>query len=208
MLLFLILLVVIILDGILIMLYFIKKDNNKKIVYFGSVIYLIALFSLPFFDPFKLPGFLASVILMKANPSIFGFFLGIFVINCAIYGIHIFLSSMNLLTAERYKKGLITTGQFNKRRFPIYTSYHILGLSYFILMGSITGTIIISITMIFLDKETKRKELDNLIPKFGEIYLNYQKMVKKRIYSNEILIILLLEYGLFLLALYFAYFYI
>ncbi len=165
--------------------------------------YACALFFIPFFDLLQLPGFWASVILQNSEPSLYGFILGLIVINCGIYGIHIFLSSVNLLRAERYKGRLVSTGQFSRRRFPIYASYHLIGLSYLILMGSITGVIFLSLMVGFLFSDTLQIEKNVLIPKYKDEYHRYQKNVPRRMFSSELLFILILEYILFLIGIIF-----
>jgi protein-S-isoprenylcysteine O-methyltransferase Ste14 len=198
--LFVIFLLILIIDSILIVIFRQKKKECKSVLDFIAIIYVSALFFIPFFDILKIPGFLASFIMEDIDPSINGFIIGIIVINCGIYGIHIFLSSVNLLKAERYKHSLITTGQFAKRRFPIIASCHLIGLSYVILMGSITGVATLSVMMIFLFFDTLKIEKEELIPNFGDKYLKYQKTVPKRVYSTELLIIFILEYSLFALG--------
>jgi len=162
-------------------------------------------FFIPFYDPLQLSGFWASVILNNSDPTLYGFIVGLIVINCGIYGIHIFLSSANLLRAERYRGRLITTGQFSKRRFPIYASYHLIGLSYLILMGSIVGVIFLSLMMLFLFSDTARIEENVLIPKYKDEYHKYQNSVPKKMYSPELFFILILEYVLFVIGIMFAY---
>ncbi|TFG15390.1 MAG: hypothetical protein EU535_01830 [Promethearchaeota archaeon] len=198
--LFLIFLLILIVVSFLIVIYRRRYKERKPILYFLAIIYVSALFIIPFFDILKIPGFLASVIMEDIDPSLYGFIIGIIVINCGIYGIHIFLSSVNLLKAERYKNSIIFTGPFSKRRFPIIASYHLIGLSYLILMGSIVGVAILSIMMIFLFFDTQKVEKENLNSKFGDKYLKYKKSVPKRIYSTELFIILILEYSLFMIG--------
>jgi len=203
--LFVIFLLIVIIDSILIVIFRQRKKESKFIFYFITIIYTSALFFIPFFDVLKIPGFLASFIMEDIDPSLYGFIIGIIVINCGIYGIHIFLSSVNLLKAERYKNSLISTGQFSKRRFPIIASSHLIGLSYLILMGSITGVVTLSIMMTFLFFDTLKIEKEELIPRFGDKYLKYQNSVPKRVYSTELIIILILEYLLFAFGILGAY---
>lgn len=203
---FFIILAILFLDGITVIFLRFKKTKNTYLISIFASIYACALFFIPFFDPLQVPGFWASVILQNSDPSFYGFILGLIVINCGIYGIHIFLSSVNLLKAERYKHRLISTHQFSKRRFPIYASYHLIGLSYLILMGSITGAIFLSLMMIFLFFDTFKIEKNILIPRFKEEYHKYQNNVPKRMYSSELLFILILEYVLFIIGIILAYF--
>ena len=203
--LFVIFLLIVIIDSILIVIFRQRKKESKFIFYFITIIYTSALFFIPFFDVLKIPGFLASFIMEDIDPSLYGFIIWIIVINCGIYGIHIFLSSVNLLKAERYKNSLISTGQFSKRRFPIIASSHLIGLSYLILMGSITGVVTLSIMMTFLFFDTLKIEKEELIPRFGDKYLKYQNSVPKRVYSTELIIILILEYLLFAFGILGAY---
>jgi protein-S-isoprenylcysteine O-methyltransferase Ste14 len=191
---------ILVLDCILIAFLRQKESKNKILIYFCAVMYASALFFIPFYDPLQLSGFWASVILQNSEPTLFGFVIGLIVINCGIYGIHIFLSSANLLKAERYRGRLITTGQFSKRRFPIYASYHLIGLSYLILMGSITGVILLSFLMLFLFSDTSRIEKNVLIPKYKDEYHTYQHNVIKRVYSSELFFIVVLEYVLFVIG--------
>ncbi len=153
-----------------------------------------------------MPGFFASVILEFEFPSIYGIIIGLVVINFSIYGIHIILSSVRLIKAEMYKKNLIFLGQFSRRRHPTFASYHIIGLSYLILMGSVIGIIIISITMVFLYLDTYRIENNILIPKVGKEYIRYKKKVPKRIYSIDILALVTISYLLFVFAIVSIYF--
>ena len=203
--LFVIFLLIVIIDSILIVIFRQRKKESKFIFYFITIIYTSALFFIPFFDVLKIPGFLASFIMEDIDPSLYGFIIGIIVINCGIYGIHIFLSSVNLLKAERYKNSLISTGQFSKRRFPIIASSHLIGLSYLILMGSVTGVVTLSIMMTCLFFDTLKIEKEELIPRFGDKYLKYQNSVPKRVYSTELIIILILEYLLFAFGILGAY---
>ena len=113
---FLTILIILVSDFILIVTLRYKDPKNKFLIYIFAIIYACALFFLPFFDPLQLSGFWASVILQNSEPTLYGFIVGLIVINCGIYGIHIFLSSTNLLIAERYRGRLITIGQFSKRR--------------------------------------------------------------------------------------------
>lgn len=183
-----------------------KETEIKSLIYLFAIIFACGLFFLPFFDIFVLSGFLASVLLQNSFFTIYGAIIGLIVIEFGIYGIHIFLSSVNLIREERYKQRFVSIKQFSKKRFPIIASYHLIGLSYVILMGSITGVVILSIMMIFLSYDTSKIEEKILIPKFGEKYLKYQKIVPKRIYSTELVIILTLEYILFLIAILIFYF--
>jgi protein-S-isoprenylcysteine O-methyltransferase Ste14 len=203
--LFFILLAILILAGILIVFLKYKEAKNKSLIYIFSLIYAVALFFIPFLDPLQVPGFWASVILQNSDPTLYGFIVGLLVINCGIYGIHIFLSSANLVRAERYRGRLITTGQFSKRRFPLYASYHLIGLSYLILMGTITGVIFLSFMTIFLFLDTSHIEENRLIPKYKDEYHRYKKKIPKRMYSTELLFILIIEYILFLIGIIFAF---
>lgn len=72
-------------------------------------------------------------------------------------------------------------------------------------MGSITGVVSISVIMIFLFFNTLKIEKEELIPSFGDKYLKYQNAVPKRVYSTELIIILILEYSLFALGILGAY---
>lgn len=200
---FIIILAILILDSILIIFLRYKGAKSKYLIYIFAIMYACALFFIPFFDLLQLPGFWASVILQNSEPSLYGFILGLIVINCGIYGIHIFLSSVNLLRAERYKGRLVSTGQFSRRRFPIYASYHLIGLSYLILMGSITGVIFLSLMVGFLFSDTLQIEKNVLIPKYKDEYHRYQKNVPRRMFSSELLFILILEYILFLIGIIF-----
>lgn len=202
---FIIILIFLVLDYLLIIILRKKVAKNKILIYFSAIMYAFALFFIPFFDYLQLPGFWASVILRNSFPTLPGFIIGLIVINCGIYGIHIFLTSANLLRAEKYRGRLISTSQFSKRRFPIYASYHLIGLSYLILMGSITGVIFLSLMIIFLYFDTIKIEKTVLIPRFKEEYHKYQKQVPKRMYSPDLLFILILEYVLFGIGIVFSF---
>ncbi len=197
---FLILLISLILSGILIIYLKIRPSNKNSFLYFNYTLFISVLFFIPFSDPLQLPGFFASVILGLEVPSVYGILIGLVVINFSIYGIHIFLSSVRLIKAERYKKNLIFLGQFSRRRHPTFAAYHIIGLSYLILMGSVIGIIIISITMVFLYLNTYRIENNILIPKFGKEYIRYKKKLPRRIYSIDILALVTISYILFVFA--------
>ncbi len=203
--LFIIIFMILVLDHILIIILRRKESKNKILIYFCSILYASALFFIPFYDPLQLSGFWASVILQNSEPTLPSFIIGLIVINCGIYGIHIFLISANLIWAEKYRGRLISTSQFSKRRFPIYVSYHLIGLSYLILMGSIIGVIFLSLMIIFLYFDTIKIEKTVLIPRFKEEYYKYQKQVPKRMYSSELLFILILEYILFVIGIVFSF---
>ncbi|MHA1439059.1 MAG: hypothetical protein ACTSPD_15915 [Promethearchaeota archaeon] len=175
--------------------------DNKGLLYIAGIIYLIALFCLPFFDPLQLPGYLASIILENSVPTIFGLIAGFIAINCAIYGIHVYFSTMNYLKEKKYRDKLIIGGYLAKMRHPLYASYHIIGLSYVILMGSTTGVIILSATMVLFFKDTKRIEEHVLIPKYKESYYIYKEKVPKKMYSYDILGIILILYLVFAIGL-------
>lgn len=201
---FIIILAILILVGTLTVVLKYKGTRYKYLIYIFAIMYACTLFFMPFFDPLQLPGFWASVILQNSNPTLYGFIIGLIAINCGIYGINIFLSSANLLRAERYRGGLIITGQFSKIRFPIYVSYHLMGLSYLILMGSPIGVISLSLMTVFLFSDTNQIEKNVLIPKFKDEYHKYQKEVPKRMYSLRLLFILILEYILFIIGVIFT----
>jgi len=202
---FFIIIAILILVGTLTIFLKYRETKYKYLIYIFAVTFASALFFVPYFDPLQLPGFWASVILQNSDPTLYGFIVGLIVINCGIYGIHIFLSSANLLRAERYRGRLITIGQFSKRRFPIYVSYHLIGLSYLILMGSATGVTFLSLMMVFLFSDTAQIEKNRLIPRYKNEYYIYQNKVPKRMYSREILIILIVEYILFLIGVIFTF---
>jgi protein-S-isoprenylcysteine O-methyltransferase Ste14 len=200
---FLIILAIVVLSGISVIFLRRKNSSNKVAIYIGAIIFVGANFLIPLFDPLKMPGFLASLIMGESIPSIYGFAVGLIVINIGIYGIHIFLSSFNLIKKKKYNY-LIFQGTYSKMRFPIFLAYHIIGLSYALLMGTITGIIIISVMMMFIYFEALRIENEELIPDFGDAYLEYQKKVPKKIYSKGVLLLLIFEYCLFLIGLFFA----
>jgi len=200
---FLIILAIVVLSGISLIFLRRKNSSNKVVVYIGAIIFVGANFLIPLFDPLKMPGFLASLIVGESIPSIYGFAVGLIVINIGIYGIHIFLSSFNLIKKKKYNY-LVSQGTYSKTRFPIFSAYHIIGLSYALLMGTITGIIIISVTMTFIYFEALKFENEELIPDFRDAYLEYQKKVPKKIYSKGVLFLLIFEYCLFLIGLFFA----
>jgi len=100
-----------------------------------------------------------------------------------------------------YRGKLIDIDYFAKCRHPISGSCHIIGLAYFISMGSVSGVIIFSFSMIFLNLEVERIEKLVLIPKFGQKYLGYMEIVPKKMYSRDHLILLVTFYALFTIGL-------
>jgi protein-S-isoprenylcysteine O-methyltransferase Ste14 len=192
----------ILLIGLLLIIYYKLKAPDKDLLLFsGFIISVSALFFISLFDPLLISGFLAFVITQNAYPSIFAIISGLIVINCAVYGVHILISAFKLRIAERSKNPLIRTGPYAKRRHPIFASYQIIGLSLFVLMGSLSGVIIFSILMLLLFIETFRIERRVFFPKFKDDYLEYVKFVPKRIYSKDVLGILLIIYIILVIAL-------
>jgi protein-S-isoprenylcysteine O-methyltransferase Ste14 len=201
---FLIILAIVVLSGISLIFLRRKNSSNKVAVYIGAIIFIGANFLIPLFDPLKMPGFLASLIMGESIPSIYGFIVGLIVINIGIYGIHIFLSSFNMIKKKKYNY-LVSRGTYSRMRFPIFSAYHLIGLSYAVLMGTITGIIIISVTMVLVYFEALKIENQRLISDFGVAYLEYQNKVSKKIYSKDVLILLILEYCLFLIGLFIVF---
>ena len=81
----------------------------------------------------------------------------------------------------------------------LFAAYHIIGTTFFVVMGAPIGLIIFSILIIPLNFEAIRIE-KILVKKFGEKYQLYQKQVPKRIYSLDILCILIINYGLLIIG--------
>ena len=194
-------LTLLLIGAILILIQRIKFSEKEYLMWIGSLLILLGLLLLPFYDPLLVSGFLASMILDTSKPSTYGVITGFVVINCSMYGINIWISSLNLKYGERYRGKLIYTGQFAKRRHPMLASYTIMGLGYGILMGSITSVIIMSIVMIYLHFLAGWKEKKKLIPRYGKEYEGYQQNVLSKIFSFDIIMILLIEYALFIFGL-------
>jgi len=188
--------------AVLIVLQRVKFLNNKPLLILGVVLFLVSFILLPFFDVLLMEGFLVSVILEQSFPTLFSFIIGIIVINGAVYGIHILASSISLLSAEKSSKKPPHTEQYAKRRHPILTSFSLMGIGYAILMGSISTVMISSIMIPLLYLESIRAEKKELIPKFGQVYKGYASNVPKRIFSVDIMLVLILEYALFFLSLF------
>ncbi len=198
---FYILLLILIIAIVFLIVQRVKMPRNLGLLKLGGALYVGSMFLIPFFDPFQIPGYLTAIIMQTTFPSYFATFTIFVVANCGIYGVHIFLSSMYLKNAERYKNKLISQGQYSKVRHPIFASYHIVGAAYFVVMGSIVGIIVLSASMAFLYFESKRIEKIVLVPRYKDIYQGYKENVPKRIYSLTILGILIIIYGLFLIGL-------
>ena len=176
-----------------------KAHNKKYLYYIGSMILFICLVLLPYVDPLQMLGYFAAAIQEKSLFSIFGTIAGLVSINLAIYGFAIFYSSIELITSERYKGKLITIKQYRKRRHPIFASCHIMGSSYFVIMGAPIGLIVFTLLMVLLSYEAIRIE-KNSIRKFGTSFQTYKQSVPKRIYSNDILSILIINYSLLIVG--------
>lgn len=199
---FLILLGTLIFGLFLIAYYKLKSPDKGFLLFIGVFLSIGALFFIPFFDPLKIDGFLAYVMTQNTYPSIFAIIGGLTVINCAVYGIHLFLSAMKLIRAEEFKNPLVQTGSFAKRRHPIYASYQIIGLSFQVLMGSVSGVLILSIIIVLLYLEACRVEYRILLPKYRDAYLEYKKKVVKRLYSKDVSSILIIIYAIFFVGLF------
>ena len=190
----------IVIISIILIAYQKSKNQYKKNVYFGWIFSLIiCIILLPLYDPLILRGFLASAIQGRYEYSVFGLFAGLISINIAIYASWIFMTSIELQNAERYKGKLITIKQYGKRRHPIFASYHIIGSSYFVIMGAPICLIIFSIIMIFINIEAKRID-EQLSRKFGEKYQTFKKQVPRRIYSADVLCLVIINYSLLIVG--------
>jgi protein-S-isoprenylcysteine O-methyltransferase Ste14 len=176
-----------------------KAQDKEYLYYIGVVIVVMCLFILPFVDPLQMLGYLAAAFQPNASYSIFGAIAGFVAINIAIYAIWIFLTSIEYIFAERFKGKLITIKQYEKRRHPIFASYHIIGSSYYVIMGAPIGLIIFSIIMILLNYEAIRIEKDSL-RKFGESFQAYKMKVPRRLYSMDILCLLIVNYSLLIIG--------
>ncbi len=198
---FYILLLLLIVGIVILVIQRFKAPKNIGLLKLGGVLYLGSIFLIPFFDPLQIPGYLAAIVLENSFPSIYATFAIFVVANCGIYGAHIFLTTMYLKTAERYRNKLINYGQYSKVRHPIFASYHIVGAAYFVVMGSIVGMIVLSASMAFLYFESKRIEKLVLVPRYGDIYQGYKENVPRRMYSLVILSVLIIIYGVFVIGL-------
>ncbi|TFF95182.1 MAG: hypothetical protein EU544_03325 [Promethearchaeota archaeon] len=165
----------------------IESDRTNLIIFFGGVLALI-LFFLPFFDPLKMRGYLAGILMQTSTPSLYGVLMIFLAGNIGIYGVHVFLSSVNIMRGDRYKDKVISSGQFSKRRHPIFAGFHIVGLAYNALMGSITGIIITSILAVLFYWDVTRLENQVYKHKFGKTYEAYKRAVPKKIYSFDIIL--------------------
>ncbi|MHA1280859.1 MAG: hypothetical protein ACTSQP_00010 [Promethearchaeota archaeon] len=171
-----------------------KSTRTTSQQYVIITFLLIGLFILPFYDLLLLKGYLAEIILEKSYPMIYGVIIAFIFGNLGIYGIHIFGKSIKYKTAERYRNRVIYTDFYTKMRHPLYASYHIIGLAYEGTMGSITGVIFVTIIMVLLYFDAKRLELIYLNSKLRADYQFYMENVKKRIYSLDVLIIIIIMY--------------
>ncbi|MHA1149031.1 MAG: hypothetical protein ACTSR8_12405 [Promethearchaeota archaeon] len=170
------------------------KEPDAKL-YALCVLFVILLIIFPFFDLLIMQGFLAAILLETSVPSIYGAICIALCGNLSIYGIHIFGSSVNLLHGERYKEEVIYGGQFTKRRFPIFSSFHIIGLAYQTAMGSLTGILIISVVMVFLNLEANHIQKKRLVSPKKEAYEIYMRKVPKKIYSIDVMVLIIIMYA-------------
>lgn len=177
--------------------YRLKNLKNDAIFYCGFFLAVIALALLPFVDPLKLAGYLADTLFELRPVYIFPIIAGLISINIGIYGIYILSTSYSLLREARKRGIFLNQNQFKKRRFPIFASFHLLGICYFVLMGSPVGLIIMNIIALFLYLECIRVEKERLIPHFGERYLEYKQSVPRRMFSDDMLILLIILHGVF-----------
>jgi protein-S-isoprenylcysteine O-methyltransferase Ste14 len=197
---FLILLGFLIFGGLLIIYQKLKALNKEYLYYIGIITVFVCMIFLPFFDPLQMLGYLAAVIQFKSFFSIFGAFASLIVINIGIYGFAIFYSSMELITADRYKGKIIDIKAYKKIRHPIFASYHLIGSAYFVVMGSPIGLIIISVIMVFINFEAIRIEKRSYSRRFGASYQEYKRRVPKRLYNDEIMGLLVIIYGLIIIG--------
>ena len=175
----------------------VKNLKNETIFYCGFILAVIALALLPFVDPLKMAGYFAETLLELLPVSTFAIIAGFFSINIGIYGIYVLAKSYSLLKEARKRGILLHQDQFKKRRFPVFASFHLLGICYYVLMGSPVGVITMNLIAIILYLEVLRVEKKFLIPNFGERYIEYKQRVPRRIYSDDILILLIVLHGMF-----------
>ncbi|MFO8019578.1 MAG: methyltransferase [Promethearchaeia archaeon] len=203
MIIFILVLSVLILSLISVFLYKRNLIKNRKYYFLGLCGLIITYLLLPFYDPFQLPGYLASVVLGRTFPSYFGFTAGIIAGNCAIYAIHIFASS----ALEKRKRGhllkiqFIRSGQYSKRRHPLYISSYFLALCYAVVMGSVVLVIIACSFLILFYFNAKYIEKNVLLKKFGGDYNNYQKEVRTLFFTKDFLVLTVVIHILFLIGL-------
>ena len=192
---YLILLAIFTVSGILIIVFRTTSEGPDARLYLFCVIFVVLLIILPFFDLLIMQGFLAAIILETSVPSMYGAICIVLCGNLSIFGIHMLGSSVNLLHGERYKEEVIYGGQFTKRRFPIFASFHIIGLAYQAAMGSLTGILIVSIVMVFINSEANRIQKKKLASSLKQSYEIYMRKVPKKIYSVDVLMIVIVMYA-------------
>ena len=196
---YLIILGILILGLILLIIQRSDVPDKLSLLYLGGVLYLGGFLLVPFYDAFQLGGYIASVLVKNSIPSIFGILSGIVAVNCAVYGAHVFFASMRYKRAERFKSKMIFVGQYAKRRHPIFASFHVMGLSYCLLMGTLSGFLIFNITIILLYLEARNSDA-RMIQKFGDAYLEYKQKVSRRMYSVDINSVLIVLYSIFFIG--------
>ncbi|TFF89129.1 MAG: hypothetical protein EU548_07995 [Promethearchaeota archaeon] len=178
--------------------------QNNALSSLATIILASCLIILPFFDPFILNSFLSSIILEKSLPNLYTIIAGIIILNCGVYGINILASCISLKSAEKDSKKPLHTEQYAKRRHPIFASLCLIGVGYEALMGSTLGVIMVSVLPFLLYLEAKRQEKEELIPKYGQVYKGYSLNVPVRIFSLDVVILLMMEYLLFGLGFFFT----
>lgn len=198
-----VILIILILVGVsFYLLQLFRYPENKGILGASLIISIGSILVLPFFDPIKMQGFLAALFTEESAPSIYGIIVGLIVSNFSIYSIHILASSIILKRGERFQEGVISIGQYSRRRHPILISSFVLMLSYQIVMGSIAGIVVLTLVLCFLPIIAKKKEEKELIPKYGRSYESYQEKVPKMLFSLDVLGILIIYYALFFIGLF------
>lgn len=187
----------------IIILYWSSYIENLKYYILGIGGLVLLYIFLPFFDPLRLDGYIASVATRNMIPSYFGIAAGLIAGNCSIYGIHVLVSSLlqKRGNGDLLKVQFIRLGQYSKRRHPIYISTYLLSLCYAVLMGSPTLVLISSCLLILLYFHAKYTEKSLLIRRFGDDYIDYQNRVSKLMFSNDFLFLIIGMYVLFLIGL-------
>lgn len=176
------------------------RSQSKSILILGGILLVLGLALLPFFDPFLLDYWLASIILGRKLPNLFTILFGLIVLNCCVYGIHILASSISLKYAEKDSGKILYTEQYSKRRHPILASYGLIGLGFEVLMGSVTGVILMTGLIILFVYESVHLEKTVLIPRHGQVYKGYMKNVPHRLFSMDVMLLLSIEYVIFFLT--------
>ncbi|MGV9172402.1 MAG: methyltransferase family protein [Promethearchaeia archaeon] len=202
MIIFSILLSVLLLCLLIIFLYRRSYIEHRKYYLFCLCGLILTYIFLAFYDPLQLDGYLAALILGK-SPSIFGSFAGIIAGNCAIYAIHVFASSAlkKRRKGDLFKLQFINTGQYAKRRHPLYISSYFLALCYAQIMGSCTLFILAFVLLFLLYLNAKYIEKKILLKKFGKDYVIYQRRVPTLLMTKDFGVLTIIISVIFLIGL-------